>query len=275
MKKNILMIFIFLIFLGFNFFSLAQFTPEEVAARPEWEEFLKTAKIIAEEQRGGRDAVTNPWRLTLQKGDITHDALWKNVEGRPKGYIDSWKYEIAAYLFDKYLELNMVPPTVEARFKGNRGSCMLWVDSEMSLERYIERKLKVPPSKIPAFNRAAYLQRAFDNLIGNEDRHANNILLTKDWRMILIDHSRSFRTSKKYVKELIYTEKHKEGPKPMRELPRAFVEKIKTLNYDVIKNIVGDYLTDDEIRAILARKDLILIEIDRLIEKYGEREVLY
>jgi len=275
MKKNFLLIVAFFIFLDFSFFSFAQFTPEELAERPKWEEFLKTAKIIAEEQMGGREAVTNPWRLTLQKGDIIRNALWKNPEGRQRGYIEGWKYEIAAYLFDKYLDLNMVSPTVEIRFKGNRGSCQLFADYEMSLLTYIERKLKTPPYKIPSFNRAAYLQRAFDNLIGNEDRHANNILLTKDWRMILIDHSRSFRTSKKYVKELIYTEKHKEGPKLMRELPRAFVEKIKSLNFDVIKNIVGDYLTEEEIRAVLARKDLILLEIDRLIKQYGENDVLY
>jgi len=119
------------------------------------------------------------------------------------------------------------------------------------------------------------LQRGFDNLIANEDRHAGNVLLTKDWRIILIDHSRSFRSAKKFTKELIYTERHKEGPKIMRELPRAFVEKIKALNYELIKDIVGDYLTESEIKAVLIRKELILKEIDKLIKKNGEDKVLY
>ena len=61
----------------------------------------------------------------------------------------------------------------------------------------------------------------------------------------------------------------------MRELPRAFVEKLKALNFEVIKNVVGEYLTDDEINAILARRDLMLQEIDKLIKEFGEENVLY
>ncbi len=50
-------------------------------------------------------------------------------------------------------------------------------------------------------------------------------------------------------------------------LPRAFVEKSKLLDFKLIKGIVGDDLTDSEIRAVLTRRDLILEEISRLIEK--------
>jgi hypothetical protein len=275
MKKRFLIFFFFIVVLGFNFPSRAQFTPEEVAERAKWEEFLKTAKIIKEEQIVGREAITKPWQLTLEKDGITRNALWKNPEGLQLGYIEGWRYEIAAYLMDKYLELNMVPPTVERRFHENRGSCQLWVDYEMKLKDKNDKNIKIPSVKIFYWNRATYLQRAFDNLIANEDRHANNILITKDWRMYLIDHSRTFRTGKRFTKELIYTAKHKEGPKLMSELPRAFVEKIKALNLDLIKSAVGEYLTDDEINAILARKDLILQEIDRLIKEKGEEKVLY
>ncbi|MFQ6052121.1 MAG: hypothetical protein ACE5K4_10570 [Candidatus Hydrothermarchaeota archaeon] len=275
MNKRIITFFFFIIFLGFHFQSIAQFTPEELAERAKWEEFLKTAEITSFYQKKGREAVTEPWVLTLEKDGITRDALWKNPEGRMKGYIEGWKWEIAAYRLDKYLGLNMVSPTVERRFQGDRGSCQLWVEYEMKLREKNERKIKIPSYKVFYWNRAIYLQRAFDNLIGNEDRHAGNILITKDWRMILIDHSRSFRSSKKFTKELIFTEKHKEGPKLMRELPRAFVEKIKALNFELIKDIVGEYLKDKEINAVLTRKELILKEIDKLIQKQGEDKVLY
>lgn len=252
-----------------------QFTLDEVAERGKWEEFLRTASILKEEQLVGPEAVTSPWKLTLEKDGITRNALWKNPEGRLKGFVEGWKYEIAAYLMDNYLELNMVPPTVERRFHNNCGSCQVWVDYQMTLKQKTEKSIKTPPIKLMHWNRAVYLQRAFDNLIGNEDRHMNNILITSDWRMILIDHSRSFRTGKKFIQSLIYTEKHREGPKPMSELPRAFVEKIKALNFDLIKGIVGEYLTDDEIKAVLARKELILQAIDKLIQEKGEAAVLY
>jgi hypothetical protein len=124
-------------------------------------------------------------------------------------------------------------------------------------------------------NRAIYLQRAFDNLIANYDRHEENILLTKDWRMILIDHSRSFGTSEEFTTELINTENDTEGPKIMKSLPRVFVESLKLLDVESMKEIVENYLSDEEIAAVLIRRDLILEEIVRLIEKYGEDNVLY
>jgi hypothetical protein len=145
----------------------------------------------------------------------------------------------------------------------------------MDLRKKVREKIKVPSYKVFYFNRATYLHRAFDNLIANEDRHQGNILITKDWRLILIDHSRTFRTAKKFTKKLIYDEKHKEGPKLMKELPRAFVEKIKSLNFELIKDIVGEYLNDKEIEAVLARKDLILKWLDDRIKKVGEDKVLY
>ena len=61
----------------------------------------------------------------------------------------------------------------------------------------------------------------------------------------------------------------------MRKLPRAFVEKLKALNFELMKDIVGKYLTDKEIEAVLMRRDLINKDIDKLIKKHGEAEVLY
>ena len=276
MKKRLLTFFTFVIVLGFGFQSIAQFTPEKVAERDKWEEFLKTADVVKQEQPwGAREAVTNPWRLTLEKAGITKRAVWKNASGRMKGYIENWKWEIAAYRLDKYLGLNMVPPTVEKRFRGDRGSCQFYMEDATSLRDIVANDIKKPSYKVFPFNRALYLQRALDNLIANDDRHQNQYLITEDWRMILIDHSRSFRTSKKFTKKLIYDEKYKEGPRLMKELPRTFVEKLKTLNSEVIKEIVGEYLTDKEIEAVLIRRDLIIKWIDDRIKKVGEDKVLY
>ncbi len=251
----------------------AQFTPEELAERAKWEEFLLNANVVNEEQIKS-EAVTKPWRLTLESNGITNDALWKNPEGRMKGYIEGWKFEIAAYLFDKHLGLNMIPPTVEKRFHNNRGSCQLWVDSEMTLKTKVEKKIKVPSIKVFYYNRALNLQRFFDNLIGNEDRHQNNYLITSDWRILLIDHSRSFRTGKKWTTELPYGEKNREGL-VQKDMPKEMFEKMKALTFDEIKGFIGEYLTDDEINAVLARRDLIIEHINKMIEKGSEAEVLY
>jgi len=265
-------VFTFLL-LGFALPVLAQFMPEEIAERPKWEEFLLNANITKEEQITS-DAVTKPWHITLELNGLSNDALWKNVEGRQKGYIEGWKFEIAAYLFDKHLGLNMVPPTVEKRLHDNRGSCQLWITAKMTMRDKVEQKIKTPPIKVFYYNKALNMQRYFDNLIGNEDRHQNNYLITEDWRIILIDHSRSFRTGKKWTTELPYGEKNKEGL-VLKEMPKELFEKTKALTFEVIKGFAGDMLSDDEINAVLARKDLIIQHINKMIEKNGEANVLY
>lgn len=252
-----------------------QFTADELAEREKWEEFLKTAEVTASRQMTGKEAVTSPWVLTLTLDDVTHRSLWKNAQGRMGGFWEGWNYEIAAYRIDKLLGLNMVPPTVERRFREDRGSCQLWIEDTITLRERERKELKLPSHMRGYWNRALYLQRFWDNLIANEDRHQNQMLITPDWRVILIDHSRSFRTSGKFTKSLIYSEKHREGPKLMSELPRALVEKTKDLDFEAIKAVVGDYLSNDEIKAVLVRRDLILQEIDKLIKINGEEKVLY
>ena len=252
-----------------------QFTTEELKERETWEDFLRTAELVSSRQLGGSEAVTKPWVLTLKKGEVTHQGLWKNAQGRMGGYWEGWNYEIAAYLLDKHIGLGMVPPTVERRFHGERGSCQYWIDNAMSLRDRDEKRIKMPLAKNFSWNRATYLQRLFDNLIANEDRHSNNVFITSDWRMVLIDHSRSFRTSNRFTKSLIYSAKSPEGPKLMSELPRSIVDRIKALDFTGIKAVVGEYLSDEEIRAVLIRRDLILKEIERLVEVNGEAKVLY
>jgi hypothetical protein len=69
----------------------------------------------------------------------------------------------------------------------------------------------------------------------------------------------------------------KAGGQPMlfKRLPRAFVEKVKALNYDDIKNAVSPYLKEKEIKAILLRKELLLKEIEEMVKEQGEDKVLY
>jgi len=252
-----------------------QFLADELARREQCEDFLRTAEVVSSQQMSGSKAVTSPWVLTLKKGDVTHRALWKNAQGRMAGFWEGWNYEIAAYLLDKHLGLGMVPPTVERVFRDERGSCQYWIDDCMSLRDREEKKIKMPQIKIFGWNRATYLQRLWDNLIANEDRHANQILITPDWRMVLIDHSRSFRTAGRFTKNLIFSVRSPDGPKLMSELPRVLVDRIKALDFAAIRAVVGKYLSDGEIQAVLTRRELILREIDRLIQINGEDKVLY
>jgi hypothetical protein len=276
MKKAGL-VFLAVACLGLGSALLAQFNAAEQAEYDKWEDFLKTAKVVAQKQLTGAEAVTNPWILTLEKDGVQHKAVWKNVFGeRVGGYKETWKGEIAAYRMSRLLGLHMVPPTAEREFQGNRGSCQIWVDAWNNLETILKKNLNPPGIKAMYFQRELHLQRAFDNLIYNIDRHQRNYLMMEDWRMVLIDHSRSFATSKKSTTKLIYDEKFKEGPQfIMDTMPRALYEALKALTAEAIRTAVGEYLTDDEIAATMTRRDLIIAWMDKHIADRGEQKVLY
>jgi hypothetical protein len=264
-----------LLMVGLSFRAAAQFPPEELARDGYWEDFLATAEITARKQFRAPEAVTRPWKLTLERDGISRNALWKNAHGKMHGYVEGWQYEVAAYRLDRYLGVNMVPPTVQRVFRRESGSCQLWINARMDLIKKDIDDIRVPPDKLRQWNLSTYLQRAFDNLIANVDRHQGNVLIGHDWELVLIDHSRSFRTSHKHVSELIYTEHHPHGPRVMKKLPRRFVTRLEALDAETLESIVGPLLTERELEAVLARRVLILDEIEKLSAQQGVENVLY
>jgi hypothetical protein len=272
-KRTLFWVLVLAVFLEGSI--LAQFTPYEIDQRDDWEYFLKTARIIEARQLSSQEGITQPWVLTLKKNKTVRKAIWKPIDGLFKGFFENWRWEIAAYRLDKYLGLNMIPPTVERRLWEIRGSLQLWIDSKMSLREKNSRNFFVPESDVLNWNRMLCLQQAFDNLIANEDRHQGNYLITDDWRIILIDHSRSFRTSDQFTKDLIFSENPRDGNRTMRQLPKSFVERIKALDFETIKNVAGRYLTSSEIESVLLRRDLMIERIDQMIGVHGPKDILY
>jgi hypothetical protein len=258
--------------------AAAQFRPEEIAQREAKEEFLLTAEIVRSEPIG--EGVTKPWKLYLRKGDVEDKAAWKNPHGEMGGYLEGWQYEIAAYRLDKLIGLNMVPPAVERKFNGTPGALVLWAESKYSLLKIAEEKIPIPPEAFDHTEKMKYIARAWDSLIANEDRTQQNVLYTEDWRMILFDHSRAFRSTGEFAKRLMFgrngIKRSSQGtPWLFRRLPRWFVDKIRTLTFETIKAAVGGTLKDREIKAILARRELLLAEIADMIKEQGEAAVIY
>jgi hypothetical protein len=261
----------------------------KAASPPEnWEEFLLTAEIAASRPIG--EGVTKPWRLTLQKGDIRHDAAWKNVdetvENRGEWALDSWKSEIAAYRLDKLIGLNLVPPCVEREFapppstRKRKGALSYWAESRMNYLKMQEEKIEFPPERAVEADRMKYMVRLWDCLTANADRTQQNILLTEDWRTILIDHSRAFQPDAIYAKQLIFgtdgMQRLEDGrPFLIRLVPRALYERILALDAKKIKDAVGDYLSDRQIKGIVSRVALLRKEIEAMVAQDGADKVFY
>ncbi|MGH8136167.1 MAG: hypothetical protein ACRER4_07445, partial [Steroidobacteraceae bacterium] len=164
---------------------------------------------------------------------------------------DRFEYEMAAYKLDRMLGLDMVPVTVSRTINKHRGILQFWVEDSINLRRMLEQKLR-PDGWCPAAPQYN-LMNVFDILIGNTDRTQENALFTKDWMLVLIDHTRAFTLQSK-VPVLLYREEV--------ELPPALAERLKTLNRENLQAGLGPWLRSRQIIALLKRRD-------RLLSEYG------
>jgi predicted nucleotidyltransferase len=126
----------------------------------------------------------------------------------------------------------------------------------------VKKKLSAPNTN--RWNEQMHKMRVFDNLIYNTDRHLNNILITEDFQIRLIDHSRSFRIFDKL-----------QTPKTLTRFSKLLLEKMETLTEPLLQEHMGAYLSPAQIRAILKRRDLILMLARDLVKQKGEATVLY
>ncbi len=255
--------------------GMAQFSSRDLARRAEWESFLGKAEIVDEEQLSFSQGVTQPWRLTLRQGDVERRAIWKDVTGVRGGFLEGWRFEIAAYALDKLLGVGMVPPTVLRVHHGGPGSIQLWIEDTALLRELLEQPENKKRFQSKTFRNASYIGQFFDNLIGNEDRHSGNILVTKDFRAILIDHSRTFRVGPQFTESIPYSEKNVAPEDLMRRLPRKLVERTAALSEKELREAMADLLSETELQALLARREILLREVRRIVGRFGERSVLY
>ena len=220
----------------------------------EYEEFLRTAPIERVEMIPL--GVTRPRRAFFAPGGLARSAAWKPL--RPSyqgGWFESYKSEIAAYELDKLLGLGMVPPTIERTYQRETGALVLWLEGVKSWEQ----ALALP--KPDSWSRQLARMKLFDDLIGNPDDNKGNLLVDGEWNLYLIDHSRSFMEDRNML------------PQKLDHVETALWEKMAALDEPGLKAALGAWLSDKQIRAMLARRDRMKTTIDDLVKKNGKRAV--
>jgi hypothetical protein len=202
---------------------------------PQIEEHLKTAQITKLEQIG--TGVTHPRRARLSPPEPFASLTWKVLPpGMRDGYWESYKSEIAAYELDKLLALQMVPPAVERQIDGDTGAAIMWIDGVKSVK---DTGGKVPSG--PAWDKPIRRMLTFDNLIGNPDRNAGNILIGQPGEMILIDHSRAFTTDR-------------DLPRKVERVDGELWDRVVALTPDEFTQTLGRWMEPAAIGALLERR---------------------
>jgi Phosphatidylinositol 3- and 4-kinase len=219
----------------------------------EFEEYLRTADIDHFDDIAL--GVTHPKRAYFKPGGLVASVAWKVLPpGRPSGYWESYKSEIAAYELDKLLGIVMVPPAVEKRWKGQTAAAILWLTP---IHPWKEMEARPKPAK---WVRQVARMKMFDNFICNKDRNAGNLMVDDDWNLFLIDHSRAFITDK----DLAVKTEHVD--------PEMW-NKILALDEPTLTTAIGKWVEGGVVRSMLARREKMKIAIDKLVAANGEAAV--
>jgi hypothetical protein len=247
--------------------SIAGVTGQEKSAPPampsdaDIERFLSHAKVL--HTKGAGKGITGSLRATLSDGTMTHDAQIQSFEeykeefasrtGTERNFRDSWSYNVAAYHVDRLIGLNMVPVSVSRRWGRDSAAFTWWVDNvKMDEEERLKKNIRAPDTD--TWNQQMQLVRVFDQLIGNTDRNLGNLLITDDWRIWPIDHTRGFSVNPTV-----------RAPENVTRCDRQVLEKIKALDRKSLQQAIGRYTYTTEITALLARRDAIV----KILEKAG------
>lgn len=245
---------------------------DSALSKDQIKQFLQTAEVIS--SKDAKKGITNTQRLTLSNGTITHDASFQTIDehewekdlgfGKKEvNFVDSYKYNIAAYRLAELLGLDsLLPVYVERTWNGHRGSLSWWLLVKMDELERVRKKISPPdPDK---WNSQMYRIRVFDQLVYDTDPNLTNILIGEDWTLWRVDFSRAFR---------IY--KDLQTPKDLVKCDRQLLEKMKALKGDELAEKTKGYLTKQEVNAVMGRRDKIVAHFEAQIAAHGESEVLY
>lgn len=234
------------------------------------EEFLRQGEIVGVARIP--IGLNQPDKVVLEFNGIRNSACFRDVKISKKrvqlasgkvalNFRDDAIFEVAAYELSKLLGLSNVPPAVPRRIRGRKGTLQAWIEGAMMEGERIQQRLQAPDPW--DFQMQYQVMRVFDNLIHNDDRNSQNLLIDQDWKLWLIDHTRSFRLSSELYQ-----------PDTIRYCPRELFEAIQKLEKKQLQTVLGEYITKSQIDYLLKRRDALVKLIGTLVTEHGQENVL-
>ena len=240
------------------------------------EAFLANAEIVETSALG--TGITLPRLVVLQGDGFRARAIFKDVDisrhkvierinGRDWFSLD-WRdwhgYDEAAYLLDRLLGLDRVPPTVPREIAGDKGTIRIWLEGTVTeLER--SHDLHVEPPDIHRWNQQRLMMQIFDDLVANRDSNLGNLLIDPNWHAWFIDCTRCFGTTRAMYYPLAHID----------FCERGLWDGLSSLDPEAVRQRLSPYLGKAEITALVARHATIVRHFRKLIDERGEDAVLF
>jgi len=198
-------------------------------------------------------------RKALEQGVVTvaekgtEGAAWAVTVRDGDEDLAAWFYpdadnELAAAALDDLLGSSLVAPTVAREVEGVTGALQLRYPGAISEAERLERGTAfgawcaIPPQVV--------LMNAFDLLIANRGRSAQNILLAHDRSdLVLTNHREAFSSDRSLPAGL---------DRSKLEIPAPMVEALRKLDENQLESALGTWIGKREIRALLSRRDDLL-----------------
>lgn len=250
MKKTINIYALMGALLGFVFFglhssvSLSQQQMDAAAI----EEYLKSAEIVSAwpDENAGR---TEPWDVELDDGKVKRRAIFKHRrQCRPHPRPDCYKYELAAYELSKLIDLPIVPPTVERLIRGIPGSLQLRLEGCRALDSIEEDPIEGLDQE--GFHKNMLDILVFENLTyystGGDDFNEDIFIRPEDSWLWRVDFGQSFAPKVELLLE-----------REVLHCSTQLLERLQSLTESEIRESLKNLLNDEEMDALIKRKDML------------------
>lgn len=250
--------------------------PLPIQSDEDIERFLAEAEIVESSALG--IGITLPRKLVLQGDGFRAHAVFKDVDDRRHKVTEringrnhfslDWRdwhgYDVAAYVVDRLLGLDRTPPAVFRRVRGDSGTIRIWLEGTVT-ENERASELKVSPPDPGRWTQQRSMMQVFDDLVANRDSNLGNLLIDPNWRAWFIDCTRCFGNTKAIyfpLDKISYCE-------------RGMWQGLVNLDPSEAEKRLSPILGKKEIKAFLARRDMIVRHFQNLIDEHGEDKVLF
>ncbi len=234
-------------------------------------EAMRSAPVVSQKPIGR--GVGGSIKLVLEVDEIRFHAVFRVIDRTERvatsssrmrrTYRDSHIFEVAAYEVDQMLGIERIPPAVLRTLDGRDGSVQIWMEATAA-EDVLLHEDRLDPPDVRSWRRQKRVMRVFDTLVANTDRNRGNILIDRNWRLWLIDHTRSFGESTRLL-----------NVDRITACDRPLWTALSQIDDATIRQRLEPYLTSKQISRLLLRRVKLIKRIQKQIDKNGEDAVLF